>query len=659
METIDHQAWQAINQTYLAHALDWLRLRLRRLAQGDESLEAELSQAAGRMAETAEADPPPALIHLSRRFQLSPFEREVLLLCAAMELDTRLPGLCAQAQDDPHKPFPTYALAMALFDDPAWEALSPEGPLRYWRLVVPAPGNGPLIGRALEAEARIVNYAKGLNHLDESLAPFLLPMSSGEAGEPLAEEIPDSQRRSAQQIVRYLTAGLERTPVIQLIGPDEAGKQLVAQGAAASLGLHLYRLPAALLPAGAGELADFVRLWQRESALLPLGLYIEAQNAGEAPGTGEAASPLQSFAARQGGILFVGTRDSLPGMGAASVSIEVHKPTPAEQMAAWSRATGGAPHADQLAEQFNLNLPAIQAAARLAQATGESLWRICLAQARPRLDTLARRIQPKATWDDIVLSERGLSLLRQAAAQVRRRQQVYDDWGFRERMSRGFGITALFSGESGTGKTMAAEVLANELDLNLYLIDLSAVVSKYIGETEKNLRRVFDAAEDGGAILFFDEADALFGKRSDVKDSHDRYANIEINYLLQRMEAYRGLAILATNMKSALDQAFMRRLRFVIDFPFPTRQERLEIWRKVFPESAPLAQMDFEHLSRLTLTGSSIHNVALNAAFLAADAGAPVSMPLLLQAARTEFHKIGRAVNEAELNWQPANGAHA
>ena len=182
---------------------------------------------------------------------------------------------------------------------------------------------------------------------------------------------------------------------------------------------------------------------------------------------------------------------------------------------------------------------------------------------------LAERIEPIATWDDIVLPDYEMGLLHQIADQVEQRSKVYDEWGFREKMNRGLGISALFAGESGTGKTMAAEVIANELRLNLYRIDLSAVVSKYIGETEKNLRRLFDAAEDGGAILFFDEADALFGKRSEVKDSHDRYANIEINYLLQRMEAYRGLAILATNMKSALDHAFLRRLRFIVNFPFP------------------------------------------------------------------------------------------
>ena len=201
---------------------------------------------------------------------------------------------------------------------------------------------------------------------------------------------------------------------------------------------------------------------------------------------------------------------------------------------------------------------------------------------------------------------------------------------------------------------MAAEVIANELRLNLYRIDLSAVVSKYIGDTEKNLRRLFDAAEDGGAILFFDEADALFGKRSEVKDSHDRYANIEINYLLQRLEAYRGLAILATNMKNALDAAFTRRLRFIVNFPFPGVPERQEIWRHVFPTEALTTGLDFNRLARLNLTGGNIHNVALNAAFLAARANKPVTMPLIFEAARAEFGKLDRLVSEADLYWPEA-----
>src|SRR2546421_3465174 len=253
----------------------------------------------------------------------------------------------------------------------------------------------------------------------------------------------------------------------------------------------------------------------------------------------------------------------------------------------------------------------------------DQLWDACRMSARPHLDMLAQRLEPKVTWDDLVLPPEETAILHQLADQVYQRSKVYEEWGFADKMNRGLGINALFAGESGTGKTMAAEVIANALHLYLYRIDLSAVVSKYIGETEKNLRRLFDAAEDGGAILFFDEADALFGKRSEVKDSHDRYANIEINYLLQRMEAYRGLAILATNMKSALDTAFMRRLRFVCTFPFPAVAQRKAIWQKMFPPAMPREELDFDRLARFNVTGGENPNIAFNPGFFGGPA--PVS----------------------------------
>jgi SpoVK/Ycf46/Vps4 family AAA+-type ATPase len=316
-------------------------------------------------------------------------------------------------------------------------------------------------------------------------------------------------------------------------------------------------------------------------------------------------------------------------------------------------------HLDRIVRQFQFDAGEVcDIAGQLRAAPRErcddarlagDLWHACRGAARARLESLARRIQPSASWEDLVLPPAQLRTLREVAAHVRQRFQVYETWGFAAKSSRGLGISALFVGPSGTGKTMAAEVLANELQLDLFRIDLSAVVSKYIGETEKNLRRVFDAAEGGGAILLFDEADALFGKRSEVKDSHDRYANIEIGYLLQRMEAYRGLAILTTNLKNSLDQAFSRRLRFVIQFPFPDPAQRREIWRRIFPPATPTEGLQWDRLCQLNVPGGSIRNIALSAAFLAADAGQPVRMPHLLQAARSECAKFDRAPSEAEI----------
>ncbi len=694
----DLARWQESNERYLSAALAWLRLRLERLAPTPSSgiastspvpaspsfvnrllgrspaqpspdvpalpaasptaiNDAQLTQAAEAVSAAENVDPPPAALILSQRFGLSRFELETLLLCAALELDTRIAPLCARAQGDPNRPYPTFALALALFDDPAWDMLSPERPLRYWRLIeINQPGAQPLTTSPLRADERIVNYLKGLNYLDDRLTPLLAPL--GAANEVA---LPASQQAAAETILRQLqhAATAQRAPVIQLVGPDSPSKQLVARQTAVELGLHLYRLPADTLPVPAGELETLARLWQRESVLLPIALYLDAHDVDGGSASDGHSLSLHRFVSRSSTLIFLDTRDVWPSLDRPTVTIDIARPVPAEQQAAWTETLGsGSVEASaRLAGQFNLNLPEIRAIAHaaLAEANGSGsslhnrVWDACLTRTRPRLDALAQRIEPRATWDDIVLPDAETRALRQIAGQVGQRSKVYDEWGFRRKMNRGLGISALFAGESGTGKTMAAEVIANALRLNLYRIDLSAVVSKYIGETEKNLRRLFDAAEDGSAILFFDEADALFGKRSEVKDSHDRYANIEINYLLQRMEAYGGLAILATNMKSALDTAFLRRLRFIVNFPFPGAAERKAIWQKVFPPEMPKEDLGYDRLARLNLTGGSIHNIAINAAFLAAQAGSLVSMRLILEAARAEFRKLERPINEAEF----------
>jgi ATP-dependent 26S proteasome regulatory subunit len=694
--------WQDNNEQYLSSALAWLRLRLQNLS-GETGRSASasatplpassvaetgsvfsfanrpqtepestknhtvptavsnnLNDAESAMLEAAAADPPPALLILTQRFGLSPFERDVLLLCAAMELDTRIAHLCANAQHNPNQPYPTFALALALFADPAWDVMSPERPLRHWQLIeINQPGAQPLTTSTLRADERIVNYIKGLNYLDDRLTPLLAPFTAS----PESVSLPPSQETAVAQTSHYLQqpGNNGRLPIVQLVGIDALSKQLVAQQAANRLNLHLYRLPVALLPTQTSELELMARLWERESLLLPIALFLDAHDADGEPQK-EGASPLHRFLARSQGIFFLSTREVRQDVGSLAAVVEVDKPTPAEQQSAWRELLGdeATDASGLLAEQFNLNLVTMRQIANTAQLetaeTGANLqkqvWQACLLATQPRLDLLAQRIEAKATWNEIVLPQQEEQLLRQIAEQVRQRSTVYDTWGFRQKLSRGLGISALFAGASGTGKTMAAEVIADELNLNLYRIDLSAVVSKYIGETEKNLRRLFDAAEQGGAILFFDEADALFGKRSEVKDSHDRYANIEINYLLQRMEAFRGLAILATNIKSALDHAFMRRLRFIINFPFPGQNEREAIWQRIFPKETPLQDVDFAFLSRIDVTGGSINNIALNAAFLAAQAGTAVSMPLLIAATRAELRKLNKPINEAALRWQ-------
>ncbi|MES9991920.1 MAG: ATP-binding protein [Candidatus Thiodiazotropha sp.] len=690
--TSSEEQWQLNNNAYLEAALHWLRLRLKRLAGESRNtsaeaveeptrsgffrrretekqhlalpaatpFEAELEEAGRQLKQAESVEPPPALIILANRLGLSRFEQEVLLLCAAIELDTRIAGLCAQAQQNPNQISPTFALALTLFDQPSWDLLSPERPLRQWRLIeVNQPGAQPLTASPLRADERIVNYIKGLNYLDDRLTPLLVPFDAAPH-----QALSPSQQAAAERVVQclQLASANGTTLPVQLVGSDPLSKQLVAQQASQALNLNLYRLPVELLPQQAADLESLARLWQRESILLPIALFLDAHEH-QVSGDGEkaaAATPLQRFLSRSRGLFLLSVREVHSDLSASIQAVEINKPTPAEQAAAWKEALNGTSDESPalLAGQFDLSTHAIERIAKraLAEKTQhdihQSLWQACLANTSPRMEQLAQRLRPVATWDDIVLPAEEMNLLRQIAVQVAQRNQVYDNWGFRSRMNRGLGISALFAGESGTGKTMAAEVIANELGLNLYRIDLSAVVSKYIGETEKNLRRLFDAAEDGGAILFFDEADALFGKRSEVRDSHDRYANIETSYLLQRIESYRGLAILATNMRGALDDAFMRRLRFVVTFPFPGPQQRQAIWQRAWPAETPIGELDYECLAQFALAGGNIANIALNAAFMAAQQETPVSMPLVLDASRAEHQKLERPINDDDFCWK-------
>jgi SpoVK/Ycf46/Vps4 family AAA+-type ATPase len=280
-------------------------------------------------------------------------------------------------------------------------------------------------------------------------------------------------------------------------------------------------------------------------------------------------------------------------------------------------------------------------------------------QADTGLDGLAAKIEPVHDWDQIVLPDETVGQLREMCQQVVQRRRVLDDWGFGRRLSLGKGVSALFAGPSGTGKTTAADIIARELGLDLYKIDLSGVVSKYIGETEKNLKRIFAEAENANCILLFDEADALFGKRSEVRDSHDRYANIEIAYLLQQMDRYEGIAILATNLRQNMDDAFVRRLNFVVEFPFPDETHRAEIWRILFPDEARREpDIDFDLLGReFRVTGGSIKNIVLGAAFLAAGEGAPIGMRQLLRAARREYSKLGKVPLATDLHQLDAPAA--
>ena len=699
------EEWLTNNNLYLHASLDWLRLRLQKLVSQDSpvpttsaspanaenafgdvvrsrflkrksagatpqtpvrllpegkppSLDEQIAEAAAKREAAANMDPAPALLLLAGRFGLSAFERDTLLLTASPEFDPALAFLFAQAQGSQSKTYPTFSLALSALEDPRWDVMSAHRPLRSARLIeISQPGGMPLTSSALRADERIVNYLKGLNALDDRVAAFLQPL-----GATTEVSLADSQLIVAKTLIERLRDAASQSflPVVQLTGVDSGCRLALAQVVTRALNRSLYQMGIETLPSHIAEVETLARLWQRESLLLPTALYIEMEN-GNGVST-EASAALDRFLSRDMGLVFLGLRELPLRVNSSSLTVEVKKPTAQEQFAAWARLLSAAepesdsgPTALMLAGQFNFSLSDMREAVSMSSASsadGElhsKIWSACRDFTRPRLDSLAERLEPKATWDDLVLPDEQMALMHQIAGQVRDRHQVYEQWGFSRKMNRGFGISALFAGESGTGKTMAAEVIANDLQLNLYRIDLSAVVSKYIGETEKNLRRVFDAAERGGAILFFDEADALFGKRSEVKDSHDRYANIEINYLLQRMEAFSGLAILATNMKSALDNAFMRRLRCIVNFPFPGVKERKQIWEKALPPQTPQRDLDFERLARLNISGGIIHSIALNAAFLAAQNGQTVTMPLLLSAARVEMRKFGNSFSDAEF----------
>ena len=652
-------SWTEANQRYLAGQLARARGLLERHAGMASAPPIETEPGMQHEYESA-------LDALCQVFALSAFERDLLLLCAGVELEASFVPLCAAAQGDPGRDYPTFSLGLAALPGAHWSALSPTAPLRRWRLIRLEQGRA-LTRSPMRIDERILHYLVGVQHLDEALVGLLQPL-------PLAQDLVPSQDALALEIASTWAQVMsaDELPVIQLCGSQVEGKHAVAAAACALLDLTLYAAPLTAFPLDPAGLDGLLRLWEREAILSHSALLVDCEETGGPDPARENA--LARMVETCSGPLLLSSRERKGPWSRPLLTYEVGKPTRDEQRSAWRSVLGQDARLDQpverLVSQFNLTPGLIAAAAqgaigRLmvngdeqapeAGAVGDALWDLCRSQARPQLDDLAQRIEPAAGWDDLILPSEQLELLREICMHVRQRSRVYADWDFESKGKRGLGISALFFGQSGTGKTMAAEVLARELRLDLYRIDLSAVVSKYVGETEKNLRKIFDAAEAGGAILLFDEADALFGKRSEVKDSHDRYANIEVSYLLGRMEAYRGLAILTTNLKDTLDPAFLRRIRFIVQFPFPGPAEREAIWRGIYPASAPTEGLDPVRLAQLNLAGGDIRNIALKAAFLAAEAGEPVRMAHLLRAAQHEYKKLERPLTSAEIRgWDEA-----
>ncbi|MEU9167426.1 ATP-binding protein [Streptomyces sp. NPDC048420] len=609
------------------------------LAKGPDAdvtaIEAELAELRAGMAQ------PPVITALREAFGLSGFECDVVMLGAALELDSGVRRELLRSADGPGLAAVTFGVALAVLPEPHWSALAPQAPLRRWRLVELGPGAGPghiLTARELAVAERVLHALVGVRYLDESTglrAPGETPtLTSG-------------QSRTAEQAAAALAAGA--APVVQLLGRSAATATGVACAAAREHGLAVAVLDTADVPADGAGRAALARRLEREAVLAGVLVVVDTVN-----GSGEAAALL---ADELSGPVVLLARHALPTRR-ADLRLAVPGATAQERLRVWASALGPAAAAldgqvVRAAEWFDLDPAAIRATAAEFAVQDERdatrFWHLVRERARPRLDHLTERVTPQVAWDMLVLPPDQLSVVRDLAAQVRVRAKVYGEWGFEAYDSRGTGISALFSGPSGTGKTMTAEVVATELGLDLHRIDLSRVVSKYIGETEKNLADVFDQAEGAGVILLFDEADALFGRRGEVRDSHDRYANLEVSYLLQRMETYNGLAVLTTNLREALDPAFLRRLRFVVPFPFPDESARARIWRRVFPPQVPLEGLNFGRLGQLNVAGGSIRTMALNAAFRAAAEDTPVRMAHVLRAARTEFAKLDRPLPEAQV----------
>jgi vesicle-fusing ATPase len=579
------------------------------------------------------------------RLGLSPFERDILLLAASVELDGDVAALTARLQGG-QDPRPTFALALNVLSGPHWDAISPDGPLRRWGLVDLSAGP-TLTTRPLTLDEHILHELTGIGLPGASLGQFAVHTRG-------AVQLTASQAQAVDELAAAV-ATVAGPAVVRVDGEDAEARVGVAIRLADRLGLNALVLREEALPEAGPELARTALLVDREALVHDVLPVLASDRLLDLLG-----SPW-----------FVVLDDGPAVPGRTIISRNIGLPTAAEQVRLWTEAItahrtvapgarrAAAAMVTELSHHYRLPARSIAAiagewavAARRGTTAEEAvcgLRRLTRERARVGVGLLAQRIETRAGWQDLVLPEGQLMLLQDLVRQVRHRSRVYQDWGFADKSSRGLGVTALFSGESGTGKTMAAEVMAADLGLDLYRIDLSAVMSKYIGETEKNLGRLFDAAEASGAVLLFDEADALFGKRSETKDSHDRYANLEVAYLLQRMESYRGLAILTTNLRNNLDQSFTRRLRAIIQFPFPDQPHRELIWRKAFPPRTPVEGIDPAALSRLQVSGGAIRSIALGAAFAAADNGTPVRREHVMHAAKVEYAKSQRTLTATEL----------
>jgi AAA+ superfamily predicted ATPase len=711
LRRLDALLERAVAAARTAYGPDAARDQFRGLHIGTNEVAQLLARAPGAPAFQAGGPPDPVnatsrLAWLALAFDLSPFDADLILIALASELDLRYERIYAYLQDDVSRRRPSVDLALNLLCLSAEAKLlrrihfGSDAPLiRHGLIRLIADPNQvepPLLAHYLKLDQQIVRLLLGHQSLDSRLVPFcqmIEPLASLD-DLPLSAEV---KRALPTLVAQSIEARLPLRLYFQ--GPSGTGKRRAAEAVAGAIGTPLMVADLSRLLSAGADFERLLRLLLRDAWFLSAMLYLDGLDAlADADRVAPRDLLLEALAEDRGAIILAGTRPWVPAGRAALGVISIPFPVADAAMRAecWQDAlvaeglVVGAPELHALAGRFRLTPNQIADAVAVARnrarwraaeqppttddrqlttdkqtrASGElpsqlndqptlhDLFAAARVQSGHDLAALAHKIEPIYTWGDIVLPDDALLQLRELCQRVAQRERVLGDWGFERKLSLGKGVNALFAGPSGTGKTMAAEIIATELGLDLYKIDLSGIVSKYIGETEKNLDTIFTAAESANAILFFDEADALFGKRSEVHDSHDRYANIEISYLLQKMEQYQGIAILATNLRQNMDEAFVRRLAFSIPFPFPDEANRRMIWRQIWPAEAPLAgDVDLDFLaSQFKLSGGNIKNVALAAAFLAASDGGTVTMAHLFHATRREYQKLGKTLSVAELS---------
>lgn len=639
---------------------------------------------AGQCAASSGAGVALPLVRLTELCALSCIERDALLLSVAPEIDARFETLYSYAQNDVTRKRPTVGLILRLLGTSAAERLrlrtlfSASGRL----LSIPLARfsdeaqekDASLLSRALRPEERIVDYLLEQTEADgrlRSFTTFLEPARS------LASMYFD---RELIEGLRQASHALRETGgVLFFHGASGAGKRAAAEALSAEAGRGLVVADLRGAQAAGAAIDATLVLLRREALLREANLLLHHAEAWLGADSLQGRPPLPLCAslpnsiAGSGLLLFVASESRWPvvesAMSRAWTQFEFPAPEYADRMRLWQETIDDAGAREQdgmaaaLANQFVLTGGQILGAGRMARThallhgrDASTLGRAdfeaaARAQSNQALRRRAQKVDEAHDWSDLVLPPRTLQQLREVCAAEKYRSRIFAEWGFDRRLMQGKGLNVLFCGQSGTGKTMSAGIVARELGLDLYKIDLSSVISKYIGETEKHLNQIFHEAQSSNAILFFDEADAIFGKRSEVKDAHDRYANIEVAYLLQKMEEYEGIVILATNFRKNIDDAFTRRIHYVVEFPFPEAQYRELIWRSLMPASAPVAEdVDFGFLARqFELAGGNIRNVALVAALLAAQECGTIRMVHFVLATARELQKLGKMPSRSDF----------